>query len=144
MIGNRTIIVTGCFDIIHAGHIKLLHIAKVFAGDSGKVIVLLDSDERVAEMKGDDRPINTWMNRRDVLLALKYVDDVRMITTDGSIIQAIKSYRPNNNSENVFRVIGTEYIDKLIIGKELFEDVIYVDKQKDLSTTQIIDKIKES
>lgn len=68
------VFVNGCFDILHIGHIKLLQ----FAAGFGSVTVGLNSDESVAALK-PGRPINHYEDRCSMLLALRYVCDVRMI-----------------------------------------------------------------
>jgi cytidyltransferase-like protein len=52
----KTIFVNGTFDILHKGHLKMLNYAKDL-GD--RLVVAIDSDERVAQLKGPSRPINT-------------------------------------------------------------------------------------
>ena|SRR3989344_274619 len=73
---NKIILVGGCFDILHFGHINFLREAKKH-GDY--LIVALESDENVRRMKGDNRPIHTQVQRKQMLKALEYVDEVRML-----------------------------------------------------------------
>ncbi len=71
---NKKIVFTnGCFDIIHAGHVRYLTAAKNF-GDV--LIVGLNTDESVRRLKGANRPINNQDDRAEVLLGLKAVDHV--------------------------------------------------------------------
>ena len=71
---NKKIVFTnGCFDIIHAGHVRYLTAAKNF-GDI--LIVGLNTDESVRKLKGNSRPINNQNDRAEVLLGLKAVDHV--------------------------------------------------------------------
>ncbi len=67
------VLTNGVFDILHKGHIELLKFAKL-QGD--KLIVAIDSDDRVKEIKGDDRPINNEEDRRRILETNMYVDSV--------------------------------------------------------------------
>lgn len=71
--GKRIVFTNGCFDIIHAGHVRYLTTAKSF-GDV--LIVGLNTDESVRKLKGASRPINTQADRAEVLLGLKAVDHV--------------------------------------------------------------------
>ena len=71
--GKRLVFTNGCFDIIHAGHVRYLTAAKNF-GDV--LIVGLNTDESVRRLKGSSRPINNQDDRAEVLLALKAVDHV--------------------------------------------------------------------
>ena len=71
--GKRIVFTNGCFDIIHAGHVRYLTTAKNF-GDV--LIVGLNTDESVRKLKGESRPINKQDDRAEVLLGLKAVDHV--------------------------------------------------------------------
>ncbi|MBE8952823.1 MAG: D-glycero-beta-D-manno-heptose 1-phosphate adenylyltransferase [Quinella sp. 1Q7] len=71
--GRQIVFTNGCFDIIHAGHVRYLTAAKNF-GDV--LIVGLNTDESVRRLKGDSRPINNQDDRAEVLLGLKAVDHV--------------------------------------------------------------------
>ena len=70
---KKIVFTNGCFDIIHAGHVRYLAAAKNF-GDA--LIVGLNTDESVRRLKGAHRPINSQEDRAEVLLALKAVDHV--------------------------------------------------------------------
>lgn len=71
--GKQIVFTNGCFDIIHAGHVRYLTMAKSF-GDL--LIVGLNTDESVRKLKGASRPINNQDDRAEVLLGLKAVDYV--------------------------------------------------------------------
>ena len=71
--GKKIVFTNGCFDIIHAGHVRYLTAAKNF-GDI--LIVGLNTDESVRRLKGESRPINNQDDRAEVLLGLKAVDHV--------------------------------------------------------------------
>lgn len=79
----------GCFDIIHRGHIELLEKSKQL-GDY--LIVGLNSDRSVKELKGNGRPINNEQDRKKTLEALKFVDEVILFdeSTPYKLIQNIK------------------------------------------------------
>lgn len=76
IIWNKTIVYTGgTFDLFHSGHTELLEYCRMFAGENGKVVVGLNTDEFINDYKGN----MPWMNyqvRRDVLEACRYVDEV--------------------------------------------------------------------
>ena len=67
------VLVGGCFDVLHIGHVKFLRQAKSF-GDY--LIVLLESDANIKKLKGSTRPIHNQKERKEVLEALKFVDKV--------------------------------------------------------------------
>lgn len=68
---GKIVLVGGCFDVLHPGHVIFLEKAKK-AGD--RLIVLLESDEKVKILKGVNRPAHTQKSRAKVLSALKFVD----------------------------------------------------------------------
>jgi D-glycero-beta-D-manno-heptose 1-phosphate adenylyltransferase len=70
---RRLVFTNGCFDILHVGHIRYLTAAKQL-GDI--LIVGLNSDDSVRQLKGPDRPINSEADRAEILAALAVVDHV--------------------------------------------------------------------
>jgi len=125
----KNIWVNGCFDILHVGHIRLLKYAKSL-GD--RLIVGIDSDTRVNEMKGLNRPINSDIYRKEMLLSIKWVDDVVVFDSEISLIKAIK-----NHSISVM-VVGDDYANKKVIGSEYVESLIYFSRIPNISTTILL------
>lgn len=74
--GKTLVLVGGCFDILHLGHIKFLEKAKK-AGDS--LFIALESDNNVKRRKGEDRPINSQKERAGILASLRPVDYVILL-----------------------------------------------------------------
>lgn len=66
----------GCFDILHIGHIEFLKQAKKY-GDF--LFVLLESNLQVKKLKGKDRPINSQIDRAEILASVEYVDYVVLL-----------------------------------------------------------------
>jgi len=127
---QTTIWVNGCFDVVHAGHIELLKYARS-VGD--RLVVGLDTDERVQQSKGPSRPINSIMHRKTVMEAIRYVDEVVTFGTDDALRNAIQW------SGAKFIVVGKEYEGR-VIGSELVEEVKYFDRLYNLSTTNIVSR----
>jgi rfaE bifunctional protein nucleotidyltransferase chain/domain len=73
---QATVLVGGCFDILHIGHIKFLKEAKKM-GDI--LVVLIESDTKVKQLKGRERPLFSQKERAEVLAALNYVDYVILL-----------------------------------------------------------------
>ena len=67
---DKVVWVNGTFDVMHIGHIKLLEFAKSL-GDT--LVVGIDDDSRVSELKGPDRPVNSLKDRMEFMSALKVV-----------------------------------------------------------------------
>lgn len=82
---------SGCFDLFHAGHVDLLKRCRCLAD---YVVVALNTDASVRRLKGDRRPIQPYGDRRDVLLACRYVDRVVPLE-DGAPMAWIASVKPD-------------------------------------------------
>lgn len=94
---NKKIILTGgCFDILHPGHLALLKSAKI----SGDILfVFLESDKKITELKGSERPIYTQQERASMLASLRFVDYVILLpyfTENTQYDDLISSIMPNS------------------------------------------------
>ena len=128
--------VNGCFDILHTGHLDLLKFAKEYGDEPNKLVVGIDSDDRVKMLKGDDRPINDQFFRAKMLGAIKWVDSVVIFGSDDEMRGFITSFNTD------YLIIGDQYKDKVVIGAECAKSgVIYYPTDK-RSSTNIIEKIK--
>ena len=128
---KKNVWVNGTFDVLHMGHIKLLERAS-FEAAGGLVAVGIDTDRRVKELKGDSRPVNDEMSRASFLGVIKYVGCVYIFDTDKELRKCIKSFKPD------LMVIGDDYRDKPIIGSEYIDEIVYVERYKGLSSSDII------
>ena len=120
--------VNGTFDILHIGHIRLLKFAKSF----GSLRIGLDTDSRVKEKKGIERPFNKLEDRIEFISEIAGVDSVVSFGTDDELRSCIKEWEPD-----VF-VIGDDYIDKPIIGGALAKEIKFFTKVSDISTSKIL------
>ena len=121
------VLVNGAFDILHTGHISLLNYAK---SNGDYLTVALDSDERIREAKGKDRPINNQNIRKIIMENIKAVDKVLLFSSDKELIDIIK--------ENNIRIIGSDWKNKTIVGKEHCK-LLFYDRINDESTTNTIE-----
>ena len=71
--GHRVVATNGCFDLLHVGHVRFLQEAR---GLGERLVVGLNGDASVRELKGPSRPVNTATDRAEVLAALGCVDAV--------------------------------------------------------------------
>lgn len=122
----------GCFDILHFGHISYLQSAKKI-GDM--LVVGLNSDRSVKELKGDNRPVNAQSDRASMLAALEFVDFV-VIFDEDTPLNLIKTLKPD------ILVKGADYTGKKVVGSEFVREVKLIDFVDGKSTTNIINKIK--
>ena len=83
------VIVNGTFDILHRGHLEMLHYAK---SQGDYLLVCIDSDERVQELKGPTRPVNSQKDRMFMLNSLKCVDYVKVFNTKEELEQSYQKY----------------------------------------------------
>lgn len=135
--------VNGCFDILHTGHLDLLEFAKKLDFVEGEgysnpntLIVGIDSDDRVKELKGDDRPINDESDRIRFLKALHFVDEVIIFDSSDELRELIKLLRID------VMIVGDEYVDREVIGSENSKNGVVYYPVDSRSSTDIIEKIK--
>ena len=121
----------GCMDLTHFGHISSLKQAKSF-GD--KLCVGINSDESIAKLKGEKRPIIPLSQRIEMLKAIKYVDFIFVLEEDFPQ-NAIESIKPN------ILVKGEDWRGKNIAGANVVDRIEFIPLVEGLSTTNIIDKI---
>ena len=121
----------GTFDVLHAGHTHLFqHAKKLFPNTH--VCVGVDDDERVAQLKGNGRPINNIHNRIKVLSSIRYIDKIVVFGSDDELRAEICAYNPH------IMVIGDDYRGRTIIGEEYVGCVEYVERYGGLSSTKIL------
>jgi D-beta-D-heptose 7-phosphate kinase/D-beta-D-heptose 1-phosphate adenosyltransferase len=127
---RRVVFTNGCFDILHAGHIKLLKFCRE-RGDM--VIVGLNSDASVQRLKGIARPVNTFEMRKTMLESISYVDQVIGFDED-TPLELVKKIRPN------VLVKGGDYTLESIIGREYADETLICESVNGISTTSIINR----
>jgi rfaE bifunctional protein nucleotidyltransferase chain/domain len=133
---EKVVFVNGCFDLLHFGHIKFLKNAAAYGT---KLIVGINSDLSIKLIKGPDRPVLTQSERRDSLLNLDFIDNVYIFDEDNParLIQDLKPDVVVKSSEykNVI------FPEKALI-RELGSKLVFVDQESGISTTEIINRIK--
>ena len=129
---SRRIIVNGTFDIVHRGHIEMLNYARSL-GDY--LLVCIDSDRRVTELKGKDRPINKQEDRKFYLDNLKAVNACWIFDSAEELEHICKLYQPD------VMVKGSDYQGKEIVGREYCNSIQFFNLVKNYSTTKTIENI---
>jgi len=131
--GKKIIFTNGCFDILHAGHVRYLETAKSY----GDVLILgLNSDRSVTALKGEGRPINTQLDRAYILAALEAVDYV-VVFDDDTPYDLIKTIKPHT------LVKGGDYEGKAVVGQDIANELKLVQFVDGKSTTKTIEKIQQ-
>lgn len=108
---DRIVFTNGCFDVIHTGHIEYLKFCKQL-GDI--VVVGLNSDRSVRQLKGPTRPINNQHDRAAVLAAVESVDFV-VVFDEETPLSTIEQVKPD------ILVKGQDWADKGVVGREFVE-----------------------
>jgi D-beta-D-heptose 7-phosphate kinase/D-beta-D-heptose 1-phosphate adenosyltransferase len=120
--------VNGTFDVLHVGHIKLLE----FASQFGTLRVGIDTDKRVKELKGTDRPFNEQNDRKKMLESIKYVDEVVIFDSREELIDCVKTYAPD------VMVVGDDYQGEMVFGSEYAKKLVFFEKIPKYSSTKIL------
>ena len=128
----RRVIVNGTFDILHRGHIEMLNFAR---SQGTYLLVAIDSDRQVQELKGKKRPINTQEDRKFQLENLKAVNAVWIFDTQEELEHICKIYKPH------LMVKGSDYRGRPITGQQYCDEIKYYDLVENYSTSKIIENI---
>ena len=128
------VFVNGCFDILHPGHIKMFEHARSLGT---KLVVAIDSDEKVKQMKGDSRPINNQDDRKFILEAIRYIDEVIIFNSKDELQELVKTMKP------AIMMVGSDYKGKEVVGSDYAKEVRFFDRVRDYSTSKIIESITD-
>ena len=138
MDGLNLVFTNGCFDLIHTGHTRYLREARLL-GDL--LIVGVNTDESIREIKGSYRPIIHLEERLEVLLALRWVDAV-VPFSEPTPVELIRRIRPG------VLVKGGDWPPEKLAGREIVESyggkIVSVPFHEGTSTTDIIRRIRSS
>ena len=134
---DTIVLANGCFDLLHAGHVRYLEAAKRL-GD--RLVVAINSDESVRALKGEGRPLMPAAERAEILASLSDVDVV-IIFPEHDVAAIIREMRP------VVHAKGTDYTADRVPERDVViacgGRVEIVGDPKDHSATEISRKLKE-
>jgi len=136
--GKTVVTTNGCFDILHVGHVRYLQKTKTFADYS---IVLLNSDKSVRSIKGPTRPVNTELDRAEVLCALSCVDYVVLFDED-SPRNLLDEIKPDVYTKGADYTMET--LPEADIMKKNGTRVEFITFVEGKSTTNTIEKMKQA
>jgi D-beta-D-heptose 7-phosphate kinase/D-beta-D-heptose 1-phosphate adenosyltransferase len=125
----------GCFDILHPGHVSLLKAAR---GECNRLVVALNTDASVRQLKGPTRPINDLNTRAQMIAALRYVDCVVAFDAE-TPIDLIRQLLPD------VLIKGSDYTVDKVVGADVVQAaggrVFLADLVPGKSTTEIINRV---
>jgi D-glycero-beta-D-manno-heptose 1-phosphate adenylyltransferase len=130
--GQQIVLANGCFDLLHVGHIRYLGGAKALGG---KLVVAMNSDASVRQIKGEGRPFMPAQERAEIVAALAGVDAV-VLFEEPDVRALIREIRPDIQAK------GTDYIRENVPERD--EVLAYggrieiVGDPKDHSTTELL------
>ncbi|MFH2070753.1 MAG: pantoate--beta-alanine ligase [Elusimicrobiota bacterium] len=130
---KRIVFTNGCFDILHAGHVRLIKKAKSL-GDV--LIVGLNSDASIRRIKGGGRPVIPERERAEVLVGLSDVDYITVFNED-TPYSVIKALKPD------VLVKGSDWSGREIVGRGIVGRVVRFPLAGGWSTSGIIKKCKK-
>ena len=135
---TKTVWLNGCFDILTPAHIELFSVARSLAGSKGRVIVGLDSDSKVRNSKGPTRPINTFVDRKIMLEAIRYIDLVLEFNDRKGLENLIQMVKPD------IMLLGGDWRNGDVVGRDYCQDVRFLDRREGYSSTEIIRRCKDA
>lgn len=134
--GQRVVFTNGCFDILHAGHVRYLAKARSF----GDCLVLgLNTDSSVRRIKGENRPVNSELDRAEVAGALKAVDYV-VLFDEPTAEELIRQVHPDVYVKGGDYTVETLPEGQIVLGYG--GRVELVELVEGRSTTNVIARIK--
>lgn len=136
--GKRIVFANGCFDVLHAGHVRYLNGAKEL-GDL--LVVGINADEQVAKLKGAGRPILSENERAELVAALEAVDLVTVFP-EPTVEQLLLAIKPDVHAK------GTDYTEDTVPEREVVRSfggrTAIVGDPKDHSTTELIANLAQA
>ncbi len=136
--GLPVILANGCFDLFHVGHIRYLEGAKALGGF---LIVGINSDRQVRDLKGKGRPYMPDRERAEIIAAIRCVDAVT-IFDEPTVEELILAIRPD------FHAKGTDYTTETVPEREVVRSyggtVAIVGDPKDHSSTSLINIVSKN
>ncbi|MDH5807204.1 MAG: adenylyltransferase/cytidyltransferase family protein [Candidatus Methanomethylicaceae archaeon] len=136
---GKRVLASGCFDLIHYGHLRYLEEAKKLGGEGAELIVVVARDSTIIKRKGHP-PIMNEEHRRALVEALKPVDKAILGKEDFDIFSIIEEVKPD--------IIALGYdqkeIEEILLNKKIGIKIIRLEKYGNISSSMIREMIKNS
>lgn len=135
--GKRVVLANGCFDLLHVGHVRYLEGAR---REGDLLIVAINGDRSVAELKGPNRPVLRVEERAELVGALEVVDLV-VVFDESTVAPVLEVLRPDVHCK------GTDYREDTVPERDVMRalggETRIVGDPKDHSTHDIITRVRE-
>ena len=135
-VGDRIVFTNGCFDLLHVGHVRYLAGA---AAEADRLIVAVNDDASVAALKGPGRPVQTALDRAELITALRMVDYV-VVFPDLSVERLLRALEPEVHCK------GTDYTVETVPERDIVRAnggrTAIVGDNKDHSSRDVIARIR--
>ena len=118
-------IIAGAFDLIHPGYIRMFKETKEHCNH---LTVALHEDPSMARPH-KLKPVQSVEERKEILYAIKYVDDVVVYQAEDTVLSYLEDYE--------IRFLGTDYLDGSYTGKDIAIDVVWLNRDHDYSSTKL-------
>ena len=125
-------IIAGAFDLIHPGYVRMFKEAKEYCNH---LTVALHEDPSFARPH-KLKPVQSVEDRKEILRAIKYVDDIVVYYAEETFLSYLKDYE--------VRFLGSDYLDGSYTGKDIAIDVVFLNRNHDYSTTKLKEGIWSS
>ncbi|MBC8029742.1 MAG: adenylyltransferase/cytidyltransferase family protein [Pyrinomonadaceae bacterium] len=133
--GLTVVLANGCFDVLHAGHVRYLKGARAL-GDL--LVVAVNSDKQVNELKGAGRPLLPEAERAEIIASLEAVDLVT-IFGEPTVTELLLALKPDVHAK------GTDYTEETVPERDVVRSyggrVAIVGDPKDHSTSELLRKV---
>lgn len=134
---KKNILTSGCFDIIHIGHLEFLKQSKNLGEN---LLVCLSNDEQIKKLKGKNRPINNYIDRIKLFKTISYVDYI-ILYDEENIEKEITLNKIMEIIKPLYWVKGSDYKIEDIIKKHPIVNIKLLENVENISTTHIINNI---
>lgn len=131
---RRVVLANGCFDLLHAGHVRYLAAARA-QGDY--LVVALNSDESVRALKGEGRPLQTLADRAELLSALRCVDAVTVFG-ERTLEATLRILRPDVHAKGTDYSVAT--VPEREVDRELGIEIAICGDVKTRSSSALIER----
>jgi D-glycero-beta-D-manno-heptose 1-phosphate adenylyltransferase len=135
--GKKVVVTNGCFDLLHVGHVRYLQAARL-VGDV--LVVGVNGDESVRQLKGKHRPINNERDRAEIVAALECVDFVT-IFVEPRATRLLELIRPAIYCKGGDYTEETLNADERAVLKKIGADIRIIPMEKGYSTSALIEKL---